>query len=243
METETQTEPTEHTNNSSTPIELIIVQGSTSGLIKIDERTGSVTFPEDLTFEQWKEGLRAVRILRKKAAVAVADFISHGTKKWGPKKVDEALEQLEMEAILVKTAIAVNSIPSDMRLEHLDEGHYVELSKAAQLTKAKKIHWARIASEQRLTPAQLRFSIIEGEVVERDASKGMQTGVWTVQGIRQSFDVWYRRVGGLDGVKAMDLDHQMEIMEEIDAICEFGMQLHDHLEQLRSANAPGSNAA
>lgn len=236
------TNTTEITPHKSLPIELIIVQGETSGLIKIDERTGSVILAEDLSFEQWKEGLRMARTVRKKAAIVVADFISYGTKKWGAKKVDEALEQLELEATLVKTAVAINSVPRDLRFEHLDGDHYVELSKA-EITKAKKIHWARVASEQRLTPAQLRFSIIEGEVVDRDSARGLQTGIYTVQGIRQSFDVWHRRVGGIDGVKSMDVDHQVEIMEEIDAICEFGMLLHEHLQQLQNSHAPGNNAS
>lgn len=237
-QTETETAPVSIPKS----IELIIVQGEGSGLIKIDERTGSVIFPEDLTFEQWKVGLRAVRTIRKKAAIAVADFLSHGAKKWGAKAVDEALEQLELEAILVKTATAINSVPRALRFEHLEGEHYVELAKA-DMPRANKIRWARIASEQRLTPVQLRFSMIEGEVVDKASSKGLHTGIYTVQGIRQSFDVWYRRVGGMEGVKAMDVDHQIEIMEEIEAICIFGDQLGLHLEELHKTNAPNGNAA
>ena len=103
----------------------------------------------------------------------------------------------------------------------------------SSLTKTQKIHWARVAHEQRLTPSQLKFSIIEGEVVDRAAAKMLQTGVITVQGLRQSFEIWHRRVGGVEGVKAMELEDQIEIMEELDAICEFGMQLHDHLMQIQ----------
>ncbi len=244
--TQTETETATAPASISKSIELIIVQGETSGLIKIDERTGSVIFPEDLTFDQWKEGLRAVRTIRKKAAIAVADFLSHGAKKWGAKAVDEALEQLELEATLVKTATAINSVPRALRFEHLEGEHYVELAKA-DLPRAGKIRWARIASEQRLTPAQLRFSMIEGEVVDQATARGQQTGIYTVQGIRQSFDVWHRRVGGIEGVKAMDVDHQVEIFEEIEAIWHFADQLGAHLATIQrsvgSTHAPNNNAA
>ncbi len=183
------------------------------------------------------------RTIRRKAAIIVADCIAIGINKWGRKKVDEALEQLELEVTLVKTAVAINSVPHELRTENLDAEHYIELSRA-QLPKAKAIRWARIASEQRLTPAQLRLSIVEGEVVDRAAAKMLQTGVITIHGIRQSFDVWYRRVGGINGVKKMEVEHQIEIAEELDSIMEFGYVLHEHLDQVQkaTANAPVSNA-
>ena len=225
----------ENTNSASKehqPIELSIVQGETSGLFKINDRTGEVEFSEDMSYEQWREILRLARTVRKKAAITVADCISYGVKKWGRKKVDETLEQLELEAAFVKAAVAITTIPADLRFDNLDPDHYVELARSG-VPKAQKIRWARIASEQGLTASQLRFSIIEGEVVDRAAARAMQTGVLTIQGVRQSFDVWARRVGGIDGVKAMELDHKIEIMEELDAICEFGMMLHDHLQEIQ----------
>jgi hypothetical protein len=237
--TETETEPVDH----STPIEISIIEGETSGIIKIDGRTGAIEFAEDLTFEQWKMGLRLVRIYRKRASIAAAEYLAIGIKKWGRKKVDEALEQLELELTLVKTAVAVNSVPRELIFENINDEHFVEISKA-QLPKAKAIKWARIASEQRLTPAQLRLSIVHGEVVDRDATKMLSTGMITIQGIRQSFDIWYRRVGGINGVRAMDLDHQIEIAEELDSIMEFGYILHEHLDAIQksTANAPDTNA-
>jgi hypothetical protein len=158
----------------------------------------------------------------------MADCIAYGIKKWGKAKVDEALEQLEFEALMVKTAVAISGIPEEMRFPNLKADHYVELAKA-ELTKAKAIRWARIAAEQELTPSQLRFSIVENEVVDKAAARALSSGVITVQGIRQSFDVWLNRVGGLEGVKKMDIDHQNEIMEELAAICEFGLQLNNHI--------------
>lgn len=236
----TETQPAPNTNHSSS-IELSVVHGNTSGLFQIDEKTGTVTFADDLSYEQWREILRTARTIRRKAAIVVADCISIGIKKWGRKKVDEALEQLELELTLVKTAVAINSVPHELRLENLDGEHYIELSRA-QLSKSKAIRWARIASEQRLTPAQLRLSIVEGEVIDRAAAKLLQTGVITIHGIRQSFDVWYRRVGGIEGVRKMELDHQIEIAEELDSVMEFGYALHDHLAQVQKTTPPPTAA-
>lgn len=230
-----------HTNNSA-PIEISIVEGDTSGLIKLND-TGAIEFADDLTFEQWKIGLRLVRIIRRKAAIAVAEYIAIGIKKWGRKQVDESLEQLELELTLVKTAVAVNSVPRELIFENLNDEHFVEISRA-NLPRAKAIKWARIAMEQRLTPAQLRLSIVHGEVVDREATRLLSTGMITIQGIRQSFDIWYRRVGGINGVRKMDLDHQIEIAEELDSIMEFGYALHEHLDEIQKAtvNTPSPTA-
>jgi len=222
----------EQTNGSE--IELQVVNGETSGLFKLNTQTGGIEFSPDVSFEQWREVLRLAKTIKRKAAITVADCIAFGVPKWGAAKVDEALEQLEFEATFVKAAIAVNSVPRNVRFENLDGDHYVELSKA-KLSKPQTVKWARIASEQRLTPTQLRLSISEGEVVDRAAARQQKTGVITVQGIRQEFDIWSRRVGGLEGVKAMDMDHQVEIMEELSAICEFGFALNNHIVNMEEA--------
>jgi hypothetical protein len=219
-----------HSERQSTPIEMAVVRGETSGIIQA--MGTELRLADDTSYEQWQQVLKFIQHTRKKAAIYIADCIAFGINKWGRKKVDEALEQLELEATLVKTAVAITTIPLELRFDNLEGEHYVELAKSG-IPKAQKIRWARIASEQRLTPSQLRFSIIEGEVVDRAAAKALQTGVLTIQGIRQSFDVWARRVGGIEGVKAMEPDHQVEIMEELDAICEFGMLLHDHLQAIQ----------
>jgi hypothetical protein len=66
-----------------------------------------------------------------------------------------------------------------------------------QLTKSKAIRWARIASEQRLTPAQLRLSIVE--VADRAATKLLQTGslpfTASVSPLMSGTDVWVESTG------------------------------------------------
>lgn len=215
-------------------IELAIVRGATSGQLKLNRITGEIEFSDDVSYEQWLEVLATAKTLRDKAAVAVACCMSYGKKRWGEVKVNEGLEQLEFEATLVKSAIAINSIPKALLHENLDEDHYVELAKA-NLTPAQAKKWAKIAADQRLTASQLRASIKEGEVVDREATKALQHGLITIQGIRQEFDIWARRVGGIDGIKKMDMDNQVEIMEELSAICDLGFELHAHLSGIQEA--------
>lgn len=224
----------ETNNGNQSVIELQVVQGETSGLFKINAATGSVEFSEDISFEQWREVLRLAKTIKRKAAIIVADCIIFGTPKWGSKAVDDALEQLEFESILVKSAVAVTCIPSNVRYPHLDPDHYSVLSKS-KLPKKEMIKWAKIASEQRLSPSQLSISMVQGEVVDPSTTKHLNTGVTTVHGIRQDFDVWVRRVGGIDGVRSMNSEMQGEILEELSAIVEFGMQLNDHVASVNDA--------
>lgn len=229
--TQTETASTAITN----PIELSVVRGETSGLFQIDTNTGDVTFSKDITHDQWREALHFVITVHHKLEVVVANFIAYGIKEWGQVQVDTDLEQLEFEMPLVKAALAINSIPKSLRHDNLTGDHYVELAKSG-LPKKEMSKWAKIASDQHLTPSQLRYSIAEGEVVDRAAAKQLNTGVITIQGIRQEFDVWLRKVGGLNGVKAMDLDHQNEILEEVSAICEFGMLLNEYIVSITEPN-------
>jgi hypothetical protein len=124
---------------------------------------------------------------------------------------------------VVRQAIAISSVPTELRELGLDADQLVELSKAEG--RDEQIKWGRIASEQGLNATQLRFSIAEGEVVDRAAAKQLNTGVVTPHGLRQSFDVWLRRMGGLEGIRKLDLDIQEEIAEELSAIVEFGLAL------------------
>lgn len=233
-----ETNNSEPTETDTHQIEFAIVRGETSGLVRLDGNQAILS--EDTSFEQWKEGLKIIKWIKKKADFAVSHYINFGVRKWGREMVNTALEQLELEATLVKAAIAINAIPQEFRFENLNGDHYVELSRA-ELTREQAIRWVRIAHEQSLTPMQLRFSIAEGEVVDQTSAKQQGTGVYTVHGIRQSFDIWARRVGGIEGVQGMDMDHKIEIMEELEAICEFGLALHHHILQEQN-KAEAANA-
>lgn len=209
-------------------VQLTIVKGQESGAITLDYR-GIPIIAEDVTYEQWLEAIKMVKWAKRHADMGLASLIAFGNRKFGPEAVNKALEQYEFEATMVKTAIQVNSIPEELRFENLEAGHYVELAKAG-ISKKQMLKWARVASEQSLSPTQLRLSIIEGEVIDPAATKMIAHGLVTIHGIRQSFDIWHRRVGGLEGVQAMDSDNQQDILGELEAIVKFGNELYAALE-------------
>jgi hypothetical protein len=55
--------------------------------------------------------------------------------------------------------------------------------------------------------------------------------VTTIRGIRAQFDVWIRRVGGLDGILKMKPEYQQEIMGEIRPI----LRVHSRIIQMLRA--------
>ncbi len=205
--------------------ELAVTLGPESGKVTLSE-TG-LAFADDCSIEQWREVVKVIKMAKTKLNLWLGDAYSFATTKWGQETADAELGQFELNLSDVRAAIAINTVPRELRYANLSSEHYIELSKAPD--KKKQIKWARIASEQNLTPTQLRFSIIENEVVDMAAAKQLKSGVVTIQGIRQSFDVWLRKVGGIDGVQGMEKDHQEEILNELDEIIDFGMQLRGEL--------------
>lgn len=211
---------------TQTSVDLSVVAGSESGAFTPTD-TG-MTFADDLSKEQWREILKTLKLAESKSRIWLADCIEFGRKRWGAEAVELELAQLEFDLPMVRSALTITEIPITIRYPNLDSEHYIELSKVRD--KKAQAKWAKIASEQSLTPAQLRFSIAAGEVVDTDHSRQLKTGVVTIQGIRQSFDLWFKRVGGADGVLKMDQEHQEEILEELDTIVEFALYLRKEVE-------------
>ncbi len=52
------------------------------------------------------------------------------------------------------------------------------------------------------------------------------SGLITIQGIRQSFDVWKRRVGGLNGILKMDRECQQDILVELQAFARLHQDIY-----------------
>jgi hypothetical protein len=202
-------------------VELAVVCGAESGLFTPTDV--GLEISEDISFAQYTKILCVLKMAKHKAKLWLSDAITFGKRKFSEALVDRILEQLEFEMPDVRSAIAIEGVPSELRDPFLTSDHYVELSKGAD--RPTQIKWARIASDKHLTPSQLKFSMAEGEVVDRAATKLLNTGVVTPHGIRQSFDVWLRRMGGIEGVQKLDEEMQEDIAEELSAIIEFGIAL------------------
>ncbi len=208
-------------------IELSVVFGNESGLFSITPDGMRMELQEDISFDQYRLILQVLKNAKTKSTIWLADAIRFGNKKFGADLVNTALEQLEFDMPVVRSAIAIESVPPELRLPNITADHLVELSKAE--SKKDKVKWARLASEHNLTPVQLRFSIAENEIVDRAASRQLATGVVTIQGIRQSFEIWRMRVGGIDGVLKMEDDDQSAIIGELQEIADFCNQLQGRI--------------
>lgn len=199
-----------------TELQLMIVPpgGKVTGSVHPFTLTGSgIVIPESLTLEEWKEGLKLFKWAQTSLKLGFAGYISFGKAKFGKEVVDDALGQLEFEMPEVKQALDIGTVPDEMRHENLTAEHYIVLARADDLSKPKKVKWAKIAAEQNLTPPQLKASIAAGEVVSVDVARQQRHGIISIHGIRQEVDIWLNRVKGIDGILKMDDAHRQEILD------------------------------
>jgi len=77
--------------------------------------------------------------------------------------------------------------------------------------------------EYRVTPELLDWIESKRRQVARRKHPSLRenrrtdTGVLTIHGMRQDFDIWKRRVGGLNGILKMDRECQQDILVELQA--------------------------
>jgi len=91
-----------------------------------------------------------------------------------------------------------------------------------------------------LTPANLGYIDWKRQKVKerkQPKTKGggkKTTGVITIQGIRQEFDIWFRRAGRLDGILKIESEYLEDIIREIQPIA----RLHSRIiQELRSRDS------
>lgn len=153
-----------------------------------------------------------------------AAYLAFG-QRFGKEAVEGALAQLEFDMPDVKQALDINTVPPEMRHDNLSAEHYLVIARADDLPKKGKLKWAKIASEQNLSPVQLKASIAAGEVVDVAAARQQRHGIISIHGIRQEVDIWLNRVGGIEGILKMDKPHQDEILELIEPIANLYSQI------------------
>jgi hypothetical protein len=169
---------------------------------------------DDLTYEEWVDGLKFFRWAHNALEVGFSDYLAWGNIKFLKQAVDSALEQLEFDLPTVKAALDINTVPPEIRYPNLTSEHYIVLAKNCE-KKNQMVKWAKTASVQSLTPGQLKASIREGEVVDTTALRQQTRGIASVHGVRQDFDIWLRRVGGVEGIRKMNDEDVSAIMEEL----------------------------
>lgn len=211
-------------------LELSIFRGdSLTAVARVQLTDTGCVFDPEITREEWREGLRTIKEIRGRADLIIADYVKFGELQWGRDAVLEAMQQLEFQMPEVRRLMDINSVPAEIRKPNLTPDHYVILGRA-DIPLKQKAKWAGVASEQRLTPTQLKASIEAGEVVDVQAARQMSHGVISVHGIHQEFTIWLKRVGGIEGLLALDQENRMEVWRQLDRIVEVGLKLRESLQ-------------
>lgn len=167
--------------------------------------------------EEWTEQLKRFHWMLGKVRLGFADFLKFGRQRFGTQFVDEALEQLEFDLPLVNEATDIASIPEDIRRPNLTAAHYVIIARCG-LSGTAKAKWARMASELNMSPVQLKLSIAKGSVVEVSTARHQSHGFISIHGIRAEFDIWARKMGGVDGIIKLAPETISEILNELNAM-------------------------
>ncbi len=180
-----------------------------------------VDIPEDMTHEQWVEGLRGWKWLAAKLKMGLADYIKWGELKFGKEQVYGWLHQLEFDMPLVNSAIQISAIPPEIRHDGLSSDHYVVLARAQTqdgkpLPQKQISKWAKTAAEQNLTPSRLRESIQQGEVVTDTVARQQRSGIVGPAGIAREILIWFQRVGEYAGLDKLTVEDQHMIAEQFE---------------------------
>lgn len=217
--------PQPNPSESTSPESIVVEPQLQLAILSADEpaaplfsiKDGILTIPEELTKLQWFNGLRVLKSAHDNYKLFLAGYMAYGEAKWGKDAVENALHQLEFDMPTVRQAIDINTVPLDIRQPGLSGEHYVVLARS-DLKPKQLAKWAKTASDQNLSAPQLKASILAGEVVTTAVAKQRQHGVITIDGIRQEFEMWLRRMGGTKGILKLKPDMVKDIVKDLQPI-------------------------
>ncbi len=216
-DTDTQTNSSPSSSVEAPQLEVQLAVSSPGGkaqkILSFDDK-GQIIIRDDITLQEWHEGLRGFKSLNDHYKESLSKYIAFGKLKFGQGAVDASLGQLEFDMPTVRAALDIGTIPLELRHESLTADHYVVLARA-DVTPKKRAHWAKVAVTQKLTPQQLKSSIDHGEVVSSAVSDKNTHGVVSIHGLSQEFDIWLRRVKGLPGILKMQPEAIEDIVREL----------------------------
>lgn len=198
--------------------------GSPDDYPKIHITEHGVELSEGLEFEEYCDGLKAIKNLHNRSKLVLADYVRQGKIKFGDIAVDTAMGQLEFDLPTVKAIVNINSVPASLREHNLEADHYVVLAKAA-LTPQQREKWAKTAADQNLTASTLKASINAGEVQTPAQAKSKNHGIASFHGINAEAGILLRRIGGIAGVKRMGDGYAEDIARELVELIDFGIEL------------------
>jgi excisionase family DNA binding protein len=126
--------------------------------------------------------------------------------------VEELAKRVGLKRRQIAELARNGKIPGATRL---DGYHYVYPITSELL---EWIEWKRRRVKQRQRPV-------------KTAHPKLASGVITIQGIRMEFDLWLRRVGGLDGILKMESEVLQDLVVEIQPIARLHWRINQELRQ------------
>ena len=219
--------------HETTAVTLAIATGLSPGSNIRENRMFQLTpigaeFVGNISFDQWIEGMKTLRMCSTAAKVWLADFLAKGRQAFGETKVQETLSQLQFTLTDADEALAIASLPRGIRHEKLTSEHYWVIA-TASLTQAEQVRWAKLALDHSLSPKLLKESIAAGEVITGVTGQNHRGGVATVQAFRQIFDRWMSQVDKSDPIHTWDERRKRALYQELEGPMRVGLQLAQSL--------------
>jgi hypothetical protein len=176
-------------------------------------------------WDEWGQLMLFLKAARSTSLRWLADARLVGRRAFGDERVQEFEEQLELALPDLKAAEALASL--ECRSDVLsDEHHFVVAKKVEDAN--EQARWLETARREGLTPSELKSSIMAGRVVKKKELSGRAGGVPMIEGVRQLFDLWAKKVPE-EQWKSWPKEKQTMLLEEIRPIFEMGRWLEESL--------------
>jgi len=190
--------------------------------------------PEGLLFEAWYDLGRYLSEMRRSVNFWQTKHVRYGRAAYGEERTAEALKQMDFEFADVKAMDALLKLEGVFHAALSVEHHFV--AARADVPAEQREMWLATAEKEKLTPLELRTSMIKGEVTRAEVGGGRESGVGSPHAVRQQFDFWMREIEGrweTLPVEQMEALHAM-----LRPIAEFVLRLEQKMAAGEEARAP-----
>ena len=190
--------------------------------------------PEGLLFEAWYDLGRYLAEMRRSVNFWQTKHVRYGRGCYGEEKTAEALAQMDFEFADVKAMDALLKLDGVAHAELSAEHHFV--AARADVPPEQREMWLATAEREKLTPAELRASMIKGVVTRAEPGGGRESGVGSPHAVRQQFDFWMREIE--DRWEKLPPDQLEALHAMLRPIAEFVLRLEQKIAAGEGLRAP-----